>query len=344
MNTIDKKVTINDVARACGVSKTTISRYLNHKYEYFSEETCERIAKVIDELGYNPNRSAQRLKSSNTGLIGCIIGDMGSPFAGILLRGITRSCEEAGYQVLFAQSDENPQKEVRAIEGLLANQVDGLIVNTSGDNDEYLLSVVERGIPIVLADRRLLTDNKIITVEHNNEECAYECVKFLKECGYEEVAFFSLEMGTISPRVDRYSGYCRAMSEFYPNKQMKNFEFKAECEQECLEAVNTFYKESSSDRIAILSANGVTAEKISLAFTKNGWSFGRNFGLCTFDDWEWMKFNSGITGVSIPTEEIGATSTQLLLEIIKGERELGKKPVNIMLTGTLNVRGSTIKE
>ena len=139
MNTIDKKITINDVARACGVSKTTISRYLNHKYEYFSEETCERIAKVIDELGYNPNRSAQRLKSPNTGLIGCIIGDMGSPFAGILLRGITRSCEEAGYQVLFAESDENPQKEVRAIEGLLANQVDGLIVNTSGDNDEYLL-------------------------------------------------------------------------------------------------------------------------------------------------------------------------------------------------------------
>lgn len=334
-------VTISDVARACGVSKTTISRYLNGRFDYFSEETRERISQVIDELGYNPNKSAQRLKASKTRLIGCLIGDIGSPFAGLLLKGITKTCEQVGYQVLFAQSDDNPEKELQMIEGLLANRVDGLIVNTCGNNDEYLFSIAQRRIPLVLADRGLLSGIKIDTVEHSNEESAIDCVRFLKECGYEDIAFFSIEMGTVSPRIKRYRGYLEAMAQYYPDVPTKKFEFKPENEQACIDAVQSFYKGSGGSRLAILSANGVTAEKIALTFTKIGWTFGRNFGLCTFDDWEWMKLNPGITAVSMQTEETGSMTARLLLEIINGDRKMGSEPVDIRLPGKLIIRGST---
>ena len=66
----EKKVTIDDVARLSGVSKTTVSRYLNGKYDAFSEKTRCRIEETIRELDYHPDRSAQRLKSSKTRLIG----------------------------------------------------------------------------------------------------------------------------------------------------------------------------------------------------------------------------------------------------------------------------------
>ena len=86
----EKKITIDQVAKLCGVSKTTISRYLNGKFENISAETRENIRQVIEELDYRPNRSAQRLKASRSMLIGCTIGDVSSPFSGLLLKGITR--------------------------------------------------------------------------------------------------------------------------------------------------------------------------------------------------------------------------------------------------------------
>ena len=113
-NGVGKKVTIDQVAKLCGVSKTTVSRFLNHKYENISEETRRRIERVIEELDYRPNRSAQRLKASRSMLIGCCIGDLSGPFSGLLLRGITRVCEAAGYPVLFADSSEDARKERKA--------------------------------------------------------------------------------------------------------------------------------------------------------------------------------------------------------------------------------------
>lgn len=345
VNADDTKITINDVAKACGVSKTTISRYLNHKYDGFSDETRARISETISRMGYNPNRVAQRLKSSRSGIIGCSIGNISSPFAGLLLKGIINECENEGFQVMFTECDEDPKKEVAAIDGLLANRVDGLIVNTSGRNDDYLLTIAERGVPIVLADRGLLGEKKLDTVEHMNEEMAYECVRILKNYGYEKVAFFSHGNGSVAPRVNRHKGFCMATKEFYSGTEPEYYEFSVEDETSCIMVVKAFRETNRGKRIAILSANGVTAQSIALAFSSLGWSFGYEYGMCTFDDWDWMKLTApGITSVSIPTEEIGAKTAKLLISIIKGTKEPGDSPQYIRLPGIINIRGSTARE
>ena len=123
-NQSDSRLTIDEVAKLCGVSKTTISRFLNGKFENMSADTREHIRRVIAEVDYHPNRSAQRLKASRSMLIGCVIGDISSPFSALLLKGITTVCEEAGYQVLFADSGEDPRRERRAIKGFLENRVE----------------------------------------------------------------------------------------------------------------------------------------------------------------------------------------------------------------------------
>ena len=89
------KVTIDQVAAICGVSKTTISRYLNHKYENISAETRQRIEQVIAELDYRPNRTAQRLKASRSMLIGCCIGERHrEPLCGAAAQGNYRDLRE----------------------------------------------------------------------------------------------------------------------------------------------------------------------------------------------------------------------------------------------------------
>jgi len=145
--------TINEVAAKAKVSKTTISRYLNGKYEYMSVETKERIEKVIEELNYRPSNIARSLKAKNSGVIGCIIADIGSPFSSIVVKGINYVCNKEGYRVLFANTDNDPENEIKSIESLIDSKVDGLIINTTGHNDEYLINLRQNGLNIVLADR-----------------------------------------------------------------------------------------------------------------------------------------------------------------------------------------------
>lgn len=83
------KVTIADVAARTGFSKTTISRFLNGKYEFMSEETRKRISEVIKDIEYKPNRMARSLRLQQSHMIGVIVSDISNPFSAILYTGIS---------------------------------------------------------------------------------------------------------------------------------------------------------------------------------------------------------------------------------------------------------------
>ena len=340
------KITIDQVAKYCGVSKTTISRYLNGRYDAMSKETQNRIRDAVEKLNYRPNRTAQRLKSSRTKLIGCVVSDISSPFSALLLRGIMQVCEEAGYQVLFADSRDSPKRECRAIEDFLQNSVDGLVINTTSGNDDYLLSIKDRGIPIVLADRELRQNNMIDTVTTPNFEDAYRCVQFLFECGYTEIAFFTEQLKGISPRVHRNSGYKTAMKELSPaGTEAHIYEINPKNVAESTEYVRTFRERFMGKRVAILAANGVVAHSVLLAMKALGIMAGYEFGFCTFDDWDWLQLSSPeVTAVSMGTEEIGIRAAELLLKRINADDEGAVQSSFLQLPTKLIVRGSTVRQ
>lgn len=343
-NQSGKKVTINMVAEQAGVSKTTISRYLNQKYDTISAETRERIEGVIASLNYHPNRSAQRLKASRTMLIGCCIGDVSSPFTGMLLKGITSVCEKAGYQVLFADCGEDPVRERAALEGFLENRVDGLIVNSTGGNESFLLEINnERGVPVSLADRGLEQDGMLDTVTNASESICRECLSFLKDCGYGAVAFFTEGNKKIRPRILRQRGYEEAYRELFCGCEPMVYSFDRNDLDHCITCLRDFRDRFPDERIAILSVNGVTAKYVLLSMKRAGFETGFSFGFCTFDDWSWFNLmNTGITAVSLRSEEIGAKAAELLLKRISGEVRYDSPGAMESLNGTLHVRGSTV--
>jgi LacI family kdg operon repressor len=338
----ENKITIDQVAKLCGVSKTTISRYLNGKFENMSEETRDRISEVVKEVNYHPNRSAQRLKASRSMLIGCVIGDISSPFSALLLKGITTVCEEAGYQVLFADSGENPKRERRAINGFLENRVDGLIINTSGNNDEFLLNLQNSGTPLVLADRQLLSSDGIDTVTIPSKTTAYNCVRFLLSQGYTKVAFFSEKIGHVAPRILRRQGYEQAIRELMPELDPEIYEFSPENPDSCKSCLRVFKRRYPDERIAVFSSNGASAQKLLVACKELDIELGYNFGFCTFDDWNWLQVaKPGITAVSLATGDVGAKAAELLLERISGQRPNNSRPVTVEIQPQLVIREST---
>lgn len=341
----ERKVTIDMVAEAAGVSKTTVSRYLNRKYENISLATRDRIESVINELNYRPNRSAQRLKAAKTMLIGCCIGDVSSPFTGLLLKGITGVCEAAGYQVLFADSGEDEARELSALEGFLENRVDGLIVNSTGGNEDFLVEINRRGVPVALADRGLRRDGILDTVSCANEEISAQCLELLKECGYSRVAFFTEGNRSIRPRVLRQKGYERSYRSVFPDEEPIVYEFDRKNEGACEACLKDFRSRYPEERIALISVNGVTAKYVLHAMLNAGFETGYDFGFCTFDDWSWFRLmNSGITAVALQTEEIGAAAARMLLERISGETDYEAPGRSVNLSGTIIVRGSTVPD
>ena len=341
---MEKRVTIDYVARQCGVSKTTISRYLNHRYENISAETVERIERVIRELDFHPNRTAQRLKSRYTRLIGCSLGDVTNPFSALLLKGLSEVLEQAGYQVLFSDSGEQPGRERAAIEGFLENKVDGLIVNSTGGNDSYLLDIQARGVPLVLADRSLPGETRIDTVISADKEAAWDCVEYLRRCGYTRIAYFTEGDGLIMPRLRRREGYERAIAALCPGQTPLIYSYDAKAPGACAAAVRAFLDAFPGERKAILSVNGVTAQHLITALQEAQTELGYALGFITFDDWFWLKLTTpGISAVALASEKVGAEAAKMLLRRIEAP-EGETLPAELReLPAALHIRASTVE-
>lgn len=150
---MEKKATITDVAREVGVSKTTISRYLNGSFEYMSDKTKTRIETVIRELNYVPNSVARTLKSKRSMLIGVIVNTRRYQVAAQTAKGIHDICAKNGYGTVLCCSDDDPDKELQAIQLCLNQQVDGLVIIPCMESSQRYLELCRQGIPVVLIGR-----------------------------------------------------------------------------------------------------------------------------------------------------------------------------------------------
>ena len=342
MEEVDKpqsnKLTINKVAELCGVSKTTVSRYLNGKFSTMSTDTRERIASVIEGLDYRPNRTAQRLKAQKAMLIGCVIANVGSPFSAIMLQGIANVCEQAGYQVLFADSREDPERERRAIQGFIENQVDGLLVNTTGGNED-LLCEIQKTVPVVLVDRPL-EKGDFDEVTSPNFEMAQKSSKLLLGMGYEHLGFITENPREVVPRIQRRDGYIAAMTE--SGLEPEVIEVSADNTIGNASAVQAFIKRHPGKRLALLSVNGVTALYAMTALNALNITVGYDFGFCTFDDWEWMQLSKpSISTLQMGTEEKGAAAAKLLIGRIDNSDSLGEETQHVVVPAHIILRDST---
>jgi len=141
-------VTINEIAKMAGVSRATVSRYLNDGY--VSEEKKERIAGVIAETGYIPSSQAQMLRTKKTGLIGVIIPKISSDSIGRMVDGIGEELAKEGYQLLLASTNNNEREEVRYLQTFRNNYVDGVILIGTIFRKEHRKALEELEVPVVI--------------------------------------------------------------------------------------------------------------------------------------------------------------------------------------------------
>lgn len=346
MNKGRNKPTIEEVAQLAQVSKTTVSRYLNEKYEYMSEDTQEKIRKVITELNYRPSNIARSLKAQKTGIVGCVIADITSPFSSYIVKGINDVCKKKGYQVLFINTDNQPKDEIESICSLMDNRLDGLIVNTTGYNEEFLLKLQDDGLPIVMADRSPKAREKIDTVTTQNYIATTECMEYLHDQGYSRILFFTQDLGENTSRQIRHTAYLDAMNRLYGVDGNKDtYLIDAESTTCCVRLLNELKNLYSNEETAIFTVNGVTLLNVLTGMKEAGIQPGTDFGICGFDDWGWASLiPPGITTITQDSYATGVMSAKCLLQRIEkgntGKRKLKELPAKLVIRGSTTPRST----
>jgi len=333
-------VTIDKVSEVAGVSKTTVSRYLNGKYEHMSEKTKDRIKAVIEELDYRPSAIARCLKSSKTGLIGIIVSDITNPVTVKLIKGIIDYSTQEGYQVVTATSDETTAKERKYILSMMDRQVEGLIVVVADYNEyELLASLRAKGVNIVLADRPI---NKPIfdTVTTDNYAMTRHAIATLYSMGYEEVGLFSPNLLRSNVRLARRNAFYDQTKELGRNPDSLAYVIPSGSDDEYKKAIEDFIGRQAGKRVAAFASTPTSMLRLVEAALDLGLTIPDDLGVLGFDNLRWSRLIcGGITVIEQPFYEVGYESAKMLIKRIKGEIENG--PKYLELSSKLIIRNST---
>ena len=144
---------INEIAELAGVSRATVSRYLNDGY--VSEEKRAAIRKVIEDTGYRPSQQARNLRSKVTKLVGVIIPEIESGSVSQMVSGISEVLSVKDYQLLLADTRNNTRAELKYLRIFEKNQVDGIIFMGTMLSREHLYLMEEVEVPIVVTAQEI---------------------------------------------------------------------------------------------------------------------------------------------------------------------------------------------
>src|ERR1700742_2555583 len=165
-NKAKRAASISDVARESGVSIFTVSAVINNK-SHVGKVLRQRVQDAIQKLNYRPNLIARSLIKQKTQTIGMIVPDIENPFCPMVVRGAEDAAQRLGYNLLLCNSDDNLDKEDRAVELLLSKRVDGIVLTkAAGDFQPALRQTInDVNIPFVLLMRTYpqLTKDAVIS-------------------------------------------------------------------------------------------------------------------------------------------------------------------------------------
>jgi len=181
-------VTLSDIAKAVGVSVSTVSRALNESDHSVNAKTKARILGLAQEMGYRPNFVARSLQRGSSLRVGVVVDSIGEMFTPKILWGIEDALTEAGYTSTIISSHQNPESEMRAIERLLSLSVDGIILVDT--NVHATLGIGPRSRkPLVYVNRRF-GDAAVdaVSVISANHAGGYAATKHLIKLGHKRIA------------------------------------------------------------------------------------------------------------------------------------------------------------
>lgn len=322
-----EKITINEIAKMAGVSKTTVSRYLNGKFEYMSTETKDRITEVIEETKYQPNVIARSLKTNRTSLIGVIVSDIESPFAAPVIKSLNQAFFEQRINMIVASSNNSVVLETDMLKSMIEQRVDAILINPVKYDSPHIKAIA-KDMPVILIDRAI-NDINLDIVLSDNQSTIREAVEHLKYSGFSSVYLFTEDFNDIWNRYEKLSSFKQSMSTYGLNElEIEQRIFIAD--RNDLESISKniakVLKNDNQGVPAILATNGALYLNIALIVRKMNLNIPYQLGLLGFDEFGIFSSNSW---TQLPTVTLSSLAPNWKLvgtELVKLTLERMKKP------------------
>lgn len=334
---MSNNITLKQIAAELGVSVMTVSRALNNQ-DNVEEKTKKRIVETAQKMGYTPNKVAKSLVSKRTYTIGVVIPEISHTFFAQVISGIENVTYKMNYQLLLTNSAEKAERERKALETLLAQQVDGILISCSEETNDYshLKKIIDSGKPLVFFDR-CFEGLGASTVSVDDREGSQKMTQHMIDHGYKKFAY--LRGPEISIGKERLVGFLDALKE---NKLEINDKWIVESgfqEKGGYKAMKQILELPGDDiPRAVLAANDPAAIGAMEAIEEFGYSIPEDIAICGFsDDIRARLLKCPLTTVFQPSESIGRKAAEKLIKVIEDKRE----PIeNIDLLTDLVIRQS----
>lgn len=317
-----KKVTIRDVAREAGVSATLVSFVMNAKMGKdgrldcpVNPDTAERVLQVAKRLGYRRNNAAASLRSGRSHSIAVIVSDIANPFYAEICRNIENIAYKDGYTVIFASSEESPQKLSHLVETMVGYNVEGLIVAPCLGGEPALARALSIGIPTVLIDRDM-PGEEFGRVLIDNVDAGKMATKYLIHQGFGKIEMLTYKSGVTS-LTDRETGYGLAMEEAGLKDEIRIHKIDYEAEVAKKDAIDVFRDAARRGVEAFILPTKRIAMYGFNALNVLGLSMPKDFSFVCFDESDVYELNKPVVPHIIqPLSEIAFKSFELLQKMI----------------------------
>ncbi|MDD5017796.1 MAG: LacI family DNA-binding transcriptional regulator [Eubacteriales bacterium] len=333
-----KNITLKDIASELGVTAMTVSKALNNHPD-ISEARKKQILEMAEKMNYIPNALAKNLRTKSSSLIGVIVADNSNPYFANSIKGVERVLSLNNYHSIIFNSNEDPKRERMFINDLRSLNVAGIIMAPALGNKQNVEMLKGIHIPYVLFSRYIdeITDTYVIA---DDISAGYLATKYLLEKKGGKVVFINSNLDVSTAR-NRMLGYNKAFAESgLPIDSGLVFSGALyisdgyELTKKILKKISPpFSLLCYSDYIAIGALQALSEENIKIP---------QDVALMGIDNIEYSAFtNPKLSTVALPSMQIGISSANLLIKIIKSKTSLDIKSKQIILRPHLMIRDST---
>ncbi|WP_283135654.1 LacI family DNA-binding transcriptional regulator [Rhizohabitans arisaemae] len=330
--------TLRDVARAAGVHVGTASRALNPEtVGMVNSVTAKRVRDAADRLGYVPNPIARSLKTNRTLTLGAVVPDITNPVFAPIIRGIEDVAAAAGYNVLIANTDDEPRREQEQVASLRARQVDGLILASARLDDPVVSALSAAEVPTVLVNR-VEPEHPVSSVAGDDAGGIRQGFRHLYDLGHRRIAHIAGPSST-STGVTRRRTFRLEIGEFGLNPAqcpvVEAEAYRVEAGSECTATL----LDAHPGVTAVMAANDLLAIGCYEELAGRGLSCPADISVVGFNDMPFVdKVWPPLTTIHVRHYDAGAEAARLMIDRL---RDPSLPCKSVLLPVSLVVRGST---
>lgn len=324
-------VTIRDVARAAGVSISTVSRALSSP-DRVAQDTRLRVEEAARTMNYRPNRAARGLITGRTGSIGLVVPDLENPFFGSICKGVQSRARAMGYAVFIGDTDEDPAVEAEVVRSLL-KQVDGLIICSARGSDEALRRWAQE-CRLVLVNRQV---DELSSLTFDNPGAVRAVLRHLVALGHRKIAYAAGP--SVSWSDDQRAGAYRAFGGRSPDLELIELGNFAPVFAGGVQAADLGI---ASGATAVMAFNDLMAVGVLSRLRQRGVRVPQDISVTGFDDVPVSALSSPtLTTVNFPRAQMGRASVEKLMNDVLGDvgdaHPIREMPVNLVVRDSTGV-------